>query len=58
MDAIKDECRSSCPDAVKEYNACVERITAKGSGECEPYYFDLIKCIDKCAAPKYWQNIK
>jgi hypothetical protein len=39
--------------------ACVGRITAKGHGDCEPYYFDLLKCIDKCVRPlKYdiWES--
>ena len=34
--------------------ACVARIEAKGHGECEPYYFDFLKCVDKhvCAAAR------
>jgi len=38
--------------------ACVERITAKGAGECEPYYFDFLKCVDKCVAPKAFADLR
>ena len=36
--------------ATLPHQKCIERITAKGSGECEPYYFDLLKCVDKCVS--------
>lgn len=38
--------------------ACSERIEAKGAGECEQWYFDFLKCVDKCAAPKIFSRLK
>lgn len=32
----------------KLYEKCIPRIQAKGEGTCEPWYFDYIKCVDKC----------
>ena len=28
------------------------------TGDCEPYYFDWLKCIDKCAMPHIMQKLK
>ena len=28
----------------------MKRIEAKGGGDCEPYYFDLLACADKCVS--------
>ena len=28
------------------------------AGDCEPYYFDWLKCIDKCAMPHIMQKLK
>ena len=30
----------------------------KTAGDCEPYYFDWLKCIDKCAMPHIMQKLK
>ena len=30
----------------------------KRAGDCEPYYFDWLKCIDKCAMPHIMQKLK
>ena len=30
----------------------------KPAGDCEPYYFDWLKCIDKCAMPHIMQKLK
>ena len=45
---MKKDCEPKCASTFAHYLACVDRITAKGSGDCEPYYFDYLKCIDKC----------
>ena len=37
--------------------ACVERVTSKGFGTCEPWFFDYVKCVDKCVStPDEWQQ--
>lgn len=38
--------------------ACVKRIEAKGEGDCEPWYFDYWKCIDKCRVPQLFKKLK
>jgi len=55
---LRKACEPKCSSAYAHYKACVERITAKGSGDCEPYYFDWLKCIDKCAMPQIMQKLK
>ncbi|CAM9605635.1 unnamed protein product [Pylaiella littoralis] len=41
-----------------EYKACIERVTSKGFGTCEPWFFDIVTCVDKCAAPKIMKATK
>lgn len=45
---IEKQCHSSCKGDWAAYEKCTERIKAKGSGSCEPWHFDYLKCIDKC----------
>ena len=35
-----------------------DRTTTNPAGDCEPYYFDWLKCIDKCAMPHIMQKLK
>ncbi|CAN0284721.1 unnamed protein product, partial [Discosporangium mesarthrocarpum] len=30
--------------------ACAGRVNAKGFGTCEPWFFDYLKCVDKCVS--------
>eukprot|EP00620_Florenciella_sp_RCC1587_P020959 CAMPEP_0182556566 /NCGR_PEP_ID=MMETSP1324-20130603/789_1 /TAXON_ID=236786 /ORGANISM="Florenciella sp., Strain RCC1587" /LENGTH=69 /DNA_ID=CAMNT_0024768475 /DNA_START=48 /DNA_END=257 /DNA_ORIENTATION=+ len=56
---IKEACKTSaCASTLSHYTECVERINAKGGGDCEPYYFDLLKCVDKCAIPQIGKILK
>ena len=47
---IEAACHSACSLPATNYEKCVERITAKGSGNCEAWQFDYWKCIDKCVS--------
>ena len=48
---IEEHCeKHHCESAVEKYKACQERVTAKGSGSCEGYAFDLWHCIDHCVS--------
>ncbi|EGB11359.1 hypothetical protein AURANDRAFT_69671 [Aureococcus anophagefferens] len=58
LPAMRKACEPKCTDAYKAYLSCVDRIEAKGGGDCEPYYFDWLKCLDKCAMPHIMQKLK
>ncbi|EQC41305.1 hypothetical protein SDRG_01280 [Saprolegnia diclina VS20] len=53
---IRKGCESKCAPVVKEYNACLDRVAGKGG--CDGQYFDLLKCVDKCAAPQIFKHLK
>lgn len=55
---IREECQKNCPKYVSAYKACEKRIEAKGEGDCESWYFDLLHCVDKCAAPQIFKLTK
>ena len=38
--------------------ATAATIQTNPAGDCEPYYFDWLKCIDKCAMPHIMQKLK
>lgn len=48
--AIAEACKPKCKPFLEKYNACAERIAKKGEGDCEPWYFDYLHCIDKCVS--------
>lgn len=33
-----------------KYKACKVRIAAAKEGDCEAWYFDFLKCVDKCVS--------
>ncbi|GMI57127.1 hypothetical protein ScalyP_jg10650 [Parmales sp. scaly parma] len=58
LPALKEKCKPGCKIEWAKYEACGERIAAKGSGDCEPWYFDFLKCIDRCVAPELFKQTK
>ena len=40
------------------YKACKVRILKKPGDDCEQWYFDYLKCIDKCRVPKIFKQLK
>lgn len=48
MPQIREACEPKCQAMKTEYEACLERVKAKGHGACEGQYFDYLLCIDKC----------
>lgn len=48
MPAIRQACEPKCQQYTDKYRACLERVAAKGVGECDGQYFDFLHCIDKC----------
>eukprot|EP00544_Gedaniella_sp_CCMP2646_P011903 CAMPEP_0202488810 /NCGR_PEP_ID=MMETSP1361-20130828/6758_1 /ASSEMBLY_ACC=CAM_ASM_000849 /TAXON_ID=210615 /ORGANISM="Staurosira complex sp., Strain CCMP2646" /LENGTH=110 /DNA_ID=CAMNT_0049118467 /DNA_START=134 /DNA_END=466 /DNA_ORIENTATION=- len=55
---FREQCVSKCPDYKHRYDACVKRIEAKGEGDCESWYFELVHCVDACALPKVFKTLK
>jgi len=55
---IRAECMKTCPKQQKLYDACVNRITASGEGDCEAWFMELIACTDKCVGPKIFAATK
>jgi len=58
LPSLRKACEPKCADVFKTYLACADRIEQKGSGDCEAWYFDWLKCIDKCAMPHIMQKLK
>eukprot|EP00527_Entomoneis_sp_CCMP2396_P007338 CAMPEP_0198149498 /NCGR_PEP_ID=MMETSP1443-20131203/46881_1 /TAXON_ID=186043 /ORGANISM="Entomoneis sp., Strain CCMP2396" /LENGTH=67 /DNA_ID=CAMNT_0043814557 /DNA_START=108 /DNA_END=311 /DNA_ORIENTATION=- len=59
MHGIREECKNKdCIFQKQEYDQCVSRITEKKFGDCEAWFFDWIKCADKCIAPKIFSATK
>ncbi len=58
--AIEEACKPKCVKPFIQYQACVERIAKDTTGEahCTGQYFDYWSCIDACAAPKLFKNLK
>ena len=60
LPAIKEACKNSdgCKGVLHHYQECLTRNADKKGYDCEPYYFDLLKCVDKCAIPQIGKLIK
>ncbi len=41
---------SQLPSTLSFFKECTKRIKAKKEGECEPQYFDWLKCLDVCVS--------
>ena len=48
--AITEACKPKCTAFYDKYQACAARIEKKGEGDCEPWYFDWVHCVDKCVS--------
>ncbi|KAJ1412689.1 hypothetical protein B484DRAFT_352985 [Ochromonadaceae sp. CCMP2298] len=51
-------CEPKCVAPFKQYNDCSKRLDAGKAGDCEPWYFDYLKCIDKCRVPQIMKHLK
>ena len=54
---IQAECMAKCPTQSANYESCKERIKG-GEGDCEPWFFDLMHCVDHCVAHKIFHGTK
>ena len=50
--------RHAARTAATAQHATAATAQKKRAGDCEPYYFDWLKCIDKCAMPHIMQKLK
>jgi hypothetical protein len=48
--AITEECQTRCTSHLENYKACVGRIQGKKDADCEAWYFDNLRCLDKCVS--------
>jgi ubiquinol-cytochrome c reductase subunit 6 len=48
MPAIRKACEPKCEQSFGAYQACLDRVKAKGVGACDGQYFDFLHCIDQC----------
>ena len=49
---------ASCAKILAAYDACAERIEAKGRGECTGQYMDFVACVDNCVSrPVLWNAL-
>jgi ubiquinol-cytochrome c reductase subunit 6 len=55
---MTEACKPKCTAAFAAYQACEERIKTKPGHDCEAWYFDYYKCIDKCRAPQIFKVLK
>ncbi|KXS12083.1 Non-heme 11 kDa protein of cytochrome bc1 complex [Gonapodya prolifera JEL478] len=53
LPVLREECEHHCTAFKAVYDACAERIEKEGGEQnCALEFFDLLECIDHCAAPK------
>ena len=52
--ALEEKCAPKCASFLKEYDACVERVQAKGSGHCTGQSFDYLHCLDHVSFAAYF----
>jgi len=57
---IEESCKSNCVKPLFQYQACVKRVESDETGHkhCTGQYFDYWACVDNCAAPKVFSNLK
>eukprot|EP00227_Mantoniella_beaufortii_P015883 CAMPEP_0197592196 /NCGR_PEP_ID=MMETSP1326-20131121/14912_1 /TAXON_ID=1155430 /ORGANISM="Genus nov. species nov., Strain RCC2288" /LENGTH=73 /DNA_ID=CAMNT_0043157867 /DNA_START=37 /DNA_END=258 /DNA_ORIENTATION=- len=57
---MDEACKPKCNNFIKAYEACGVRIEKDTTGQahCTGQYFDMWGCIDKCVAPKLFNNTK
>ena len=56
------EClENKCGRQVKNYHQCLERIKdvpASKEPHCFGWYFEIVHCVDHCAAHDLWHSLK
>eukprot|EP01040_Poterioochromonas_malhamensis_P004586 gene4588-4917_t len=55
---LTEGCKPQCTEQWAKYEACIVRLEKKKEGDCEPWYFDHLKCLDKCRGPQLFKHLK
>jgi len=58
MPIILEENKAKCDSYLKLYEACAERVRAKGEGHCTGQYFDFWHCVDDKSASAIFAALK
>eukprot|EP00981_Chlorochromonas_danica_P004094 scaffold795_cov164-Ochromonas_danica.AAC.4 len=58
MVALTEACKPKCTVQWEKYQACIPRIEKAKEGDCEAWYFDFYKCLDKCRVPESVKYVK
>eukprot|EP00598_Pedospumella_elongata_P016345 CAMPEP_0184987818 /NCGR_PEP_ID=MMETSP1098-20130426/22048_1 /TAXON_ID=89044 /ORGANISM="Spumella elongata, Strain CCAP 955/1" /LENGTH=66 /DNA_ID=CAMNT_0027512419 /DNA_START=44 /DNA_END=244 /DNA_ORIENTATION=+ len=55
---LTEQCLPKCTEPFKKYQECAKRIAISKEGDCEPWYFDHLKCLDDCRVPMLRKHVK
>ena len=55
---ITEACKPACKAPFTAYEACKVRIKSKPGEDCEQWFFDYMKCVDKCRVPQIMKHLK
>ena len=48
--ALEAKCHAPCKPLHDLVTACADRVAKAGTGTCEPWFYDYVKCVDKCVS--------
>ena len=55
---ITEKCQTKCTTTFAAYEACAVRIKTKPGHDCEQWFYDHMKCVDKCRVPQIFKLLK
>jgi len=53
-----EKAKEKCVQEWENYETCGKRIQGKSGHDCEAWYFDYFKCLDKWRAPNVMKHLK
>eukprot|EP00603_Paraphysomonas_imperforata_P013181 CAMPEP_0114477676 /NCGR_PEP_ID=MMETSP0104-20121206/15500_1 /TAXON_ID=37642 ORGANISM="Paraphysomonas imperforata, Strain PA2" /NCGR_SAMPLE_ID=MMETSP0104 /ASSEMBLY_ACC=CAM_ASM_000202 /LENGTH=67 /DNA_ID=CAMNT_0001652659 /DNA_START=42 /DNA_END=245 /DNA_ORIENTATION=+ len=56
--AITEKVKHRCAGEWQRYEACAARIKGNAEADCESWYFDYYKCLDKWRGPEIFKKLK
>ena len=60
MPGIQQACQETpaCRPKLAAFEACGERVGAGANETCVEEFFNLMHCVNHCAIPKLWHQLK